>query len=273
MTHDMHEARLNGWKAIASYLDRDESTAKRWETTRSLPVRRMPGASNASVYAYPSELASWLKRPAIPEVTPAPPLKKPSRRRWLIAAAIAAPVVIASATMASSQFRTAIVQPRDAAAADRYLRGVHALGSRTAAGIAAAETDFRAVIAVEPGFAPAHVGLSDCYNLAREFGTMRDADAYPIAEQEAKTALALDPKSAGAYRALGFVTFWFRRNAPAAEAQFRQSLALFSRRCPYPPLVCQRPVDARPHFRRPARDRCGAFTRSGVRPRSRPTAR
>jgi Tfp pilus assembly protein PilF len=232
MTHHMQEVRLNGWKAISSYLDRNESTAKRWETARGLPVRRVPGASNASVYAYPSELAQWLKRPAVPEaaliVPPPPPPSQPSsrRRRWLIAAAIAAPIAIASSTMVSSEFRAALRQPRDPAAAERYLRGVHALGSRTAAGITAAEGDFRAVIEVEPGFAPAHVGRSDCYNLAREFGAMRDADAYPAAEQEAKTALALDPKSAGAYRALAFVTFWFRRNAPAAEAQFRQSLAI-----------------------------------------------
>lgn len=101
MTHDMHEGRLNGWKAISSYLDRDESTAKRWEAARGLPVRRMPGASNASVYAYPSELAQWLKGPATPEVASVSPQTSSRRRHWLIGAAIAAPIVLASATMES----------------------------------------------------------------------------------------------------------------------------------------------------------------------------
>jgi len=33
---------------------------KRWETTRGLPVHRVPGAGRANVYAYTEELAEWL---------------------------------------------------------------------------------------------------------------------------------------------------------------------------------------------------------------------
>ncbi len=227
MADDTQERRLNGWKAIATYLDRDESTAKRWEITRGLPVRRLPGSTNASVYAYPSELTQWLKVPtrtSAPELAPlpAPPIRL--HRRILIAAAVVAPILVATA--ASSQFRTAVEKPRDPTAAEHYFEGMHAVSARTAGGIATAAADFKEVIRIDPGFAPAHVGLSDCYNLAREFGAMPDREAYPLAEQEAKIALALDPRSAGAYRGLAFVTFWFRRDAPTAEAQFRQSLAI-----------------------------------------------
>lgn len=51
---------LNGWKEIAAYLGRDRRTVERWERHRGLPVRRMPGAGRATVYALISELDEWL---------------------------------------------------------------------------------------------------------------------------------------------------------------------------------------------------------------------
>jgi tetratricopeptide (TPR) repeat protein len=53
--------RLNSWKSIAAYFERDERTVKRWESQRGLPVHRVPGAGRSSVYAYTDELAGWLK--------------------------------------------------------------------------------------------------------------------------------------------------------------------------------------------------------------------
>ena len=51
-------APLQGWKEIATYLDRDARTARRWEQSSSLPVRRH-GGERGSVYAYPAELDAW----------------------------------------------------------------------------------------------------------------------------------------------------------------------------------------------------------------------
>lgn len=53
--------RLNSWKSIAAYFERDERTVKRWESQRGLPVHRVPGAGRSCVYAYTDELAEWLK--------------------------------------------------------------------------------------------------------------------------------------------------------------------------------------------------------------------
>ena len=53
------EKPLQSWKEIAAYLDRDARTARRWEKTQGLPVRRHGDSSRASVYAYPSELDAW----------------------------------------------------------------------------------------------------------------------------------------------------------------------------------------------------------------------
>lgn len=51
--------RIDGWKAIAAYFNRDRTTAMRWARERGLPVRRMPGGKQGSVFAFEHELAAW----------------------------------------------------------------------------------------------------------------------------------------------------------------------------------------------------------------------
>ncbi len=53
--------RLDSWKDIAAYLDRDVRTVMRWEKTRGLPVYRVPGGSRGAVYAYSLEIEQWLR--------------------------------------------------------------------------------------------------------------------------------------------------------------------------------------------------------------------
>jgi hypothetical protein len=53
-------ARLDSWKDIATYLRRDVRTAIRWEKEKGLPVRRVPGGQRKAVFAYTSELDTWL---------------------------------------------------------------------------------------------------------------------------------------------------------------------------------------------------------------------
>lgn len=54
------ENRLDSWKEIAAYLDRDVSTVKRWEKQEGLPVHRHFHKSQGRVYSFPSEIDSWL---------------------------------------------------------------------------------------------------------------------------------------------------------------------------------------------------------------------
>src|SRR6202050_3514443 len=53
--------RLDTWKEIGAFFGRDERTVKRWAATPGLPVRLVPGAGRANVYANTEELAEWLK--------------------------------------------------------------------------------------------------------------------------------------------------------------------------------------------------------------------
>lgn len=52
--------RLDSWKAIAEYLDRNVRTVTRWAEQRRLPVHRVPGGKRQSVFAYTDEIDAWL---------------------------------------------------------------------------------------------------------------------------------------------------------------------------------------------------------------------
>jgi TolB-like protein/Tfp pilus assembly protein PilF len=55
------DGRLDSWKEIADYLDREVRTVQRWEKTENLPVHRHEHQKKSTVYAYTSELAEWRK--------------------------------------------------------------------------------------------------------------------------------------------------------------------------------------------------------------------
>ena len=53
------EKRLDSWKEIAAYLNRDVTTVQRWEKRENMPVHRHLHDRMGSVYAFPSELDLW----------------------------------------------------------------------------------------------------------------------------------------------------------------------------------------------------------------------
>lgn len=63
---------LSSWKEIASYLDCDMKTCRRWETQFGLPIHRIDGPSKSRVYAYKEEVDEWLKKKNNREKTEAP---------------------------------------------------------------------------------------------------------------------------------------------------------------------------------------------------------
>jgi Tol biopolymer transport system component len=92
---------LQGWKAIAAYLNRDVRTAKRWEATEGLPVHRHRHLARSTVYASPDELDAWRRnrRP----VTATSPAK--SRRLVTLAAVGIAALVTAGGGRADGPIR------------------------------------------------------------------------------------------------------------------------------------------------------------------------
>lgn len=53
--------RLDSWKQIAVYLDREVRTVQRWGRHEDLPVRRHRHPKGCTVYAFKSEIDGWLR--------------------------------------------------------------------------------------------------------------------------------------------------------------------------------------------------------------------
>src|ERR1700758_112089 len=53
--------RLDSWKEIACYLNRNVRTVQRWEALESMPVHRHLHTKSGSVHAFRSELDVWRK--------------------------------------------------------------------------------------------------------------------------------------------------------------------------------------------------------------------
>jgi Tfp pilus assembly protein PilF len=218
--------RLTTWKEIATFLGRDERTVKRWEESRGLPVRRVPGSGRASVFAYAHELQAWLDGAQDP--APPPEAASPKSRLPWVAAVLA---IMLLATGAAILFwnRTAAPSARtshDPVAVALYRSGLHAWQTRTPSGLARAVTDFNAAIMRDPTYAQAYEGLAETYNLMREYTSMPADEAYAKARDAATRAIALDPSLAGAHAALAFVDFYWLRKVPDARREFARAVEL-----------------------------------------------
>ena len=109
---------------------------------------------------------------------------------------------------------------------DLYLRGVYFYEQRTAASLKHAEEYFSEAIAKDPNYAPAFAGLSNNYNLEREYSVMPDEVAYPKAKEAAERAIALDPRLPQAHTSLGFIDFFWSGDPVGAEREFRRAIEL-----------------------------------------------
>src|SRR5215475_9359108 len=88
--------RLDSWKEIAAYLDREVRTVQLWEKTEGLPVHRHVHSRQGTVYAFKSELDAWLQARKAPAAADSPPEsdRQPTKRvafvAWVTGAALAA---------------------------------------------------------------------------------------------------------------------------------------------------------------------------------------
>src|SRR5690242_19485705 len=55
------EDRLDSWKEIAAYLNRDVTTVQRWEKREGMPVHRHLHEKAGSVYAFRADLDAWTR--------------------------------------------------------------------------------------------------------------------------------------------------------------------------------------------------------------------
>jgi serine/threonine-protein kinase len=125
------------------------------------------------------------------------------------------PSSLAPATTASSE------------AHDLYLKGRHFWSRRTAEDLKEAMRLFEKAIAVDPTYALAHAGLSDCYLLLAEYTSARPADILPKAKPHAYRALELDGELAEAHASLGLISI-YDYDWATAEREFKRAIELRS---------------------------------------------
>ena len=126
--------RLDSWKEIASYLNRDVTTVQRWEKREGMPVHRHLHDRIGSVYAFRAELDAWASSRNLPAeqeqekennspspTVSIPPTRSPmatDRARWkfilLVAAATAALAIAAGLWLQTKEYfwRSPIAEAR-----------------------------------------------------------------------------------------------------------------------------------------------------------------
>jgi DNA-binding winged helix-turn-helix (wHTH) protein/Tfp pilus assembly protein PilF len=163
-----------------------------------------------------------------------------SRSKWTFVLPVLALLVAAwgfrpvyRAAKASTKKPALVSRPPDSAqhaayaeAQQFYLEGRFYWEKRTPDGLNKAVDSFTQAIVHDPNYAPAYVGLADCYNLMREYTLMPASEAYPRALAAAKKAVELDDQSSEAHASLAFALFWGKWDAAGAEREFRRAIDL-----------------------------------------------
>jgi len=100
---------------------------------------------------------------------------------------------------------------QSSAAYDAYLKGRFLWHKMTPEAIHGSLHYFNEALSIDPGFAPAHAGLADCY---AQMGSIRVA------------MMKLDDSLAEAHCTLGLIKSWYDLDWPGAEGEFQTALRL-----------------------------------------------
>jgi serine/threonine protein kinase/TolB-like protein/Tfp pilus assembly protein PilF len=128
----------------------------------------------------------------------------------------------------SEQVRLAHNRSVNRKAFDDHLQGRYLYWNmRTKENLEKAIEYFQSAINADPTYAPAYVGLADCYNLlgTEQIGALPPIESRRKAEEAAGEALELDGELAEAHAALGWVKH-FNWEWAAAEREFKLAIEL-----------------------------------------------
>ncbi|NGX15002.1 tetratricopeptide repeat protein [Wenzhouxiangella sp. XN24] len=108
---------------------------------------------------------------------------------------------------------------------EHFVRGDRLWQVRSREAIEQAIEEFRAAIAADPGYAPAHAGLAIAYLFSTYYGDKSMKEVRLAVEQATEQALALDPQLALAYAARGQLLANVE-DLEGAEAAYRRAIEL-----------------------------------------------
>ncbi len=226
----LRKSRLSSWKEVGAFFGKSESTVKRWEAERGLPIHRLPG-KRSGIFADVAELETWLKSDQAREAEmegsaelPLPGARKPWLTLPVLAGGCALVVALAAFALAPRWLHATHTPPPAARAF--YLKGTSDWQQRTPEALNRAVDEFNQAIAADPDYAQAYAGLATAYNLMPEYTAMPTTEAYPKAAASARHALKLDDRIASAHAALAFSTFYGAGDAKTAQSEYERALRL-----------------------------------------------
>ena len=114
------------------------------------------------------------------------------------------------------------------AAYEAYLKGRFFWNRRSPESTQEAISYFQKSIADDSNYAPAYVGLADCYSLlgSAQMGALPPRVAMPQAKEAVLKALKLDPELAEAHASLAHIKLIFDWDFSGADAEFRRAIQL-----------------------------------------------
>ncbi|MBK5296317.1 MAG: protein kinase [Vicinamibacteria bacterium] len=114
----------------------------------------------------------------------------------------------------------------DSAAYQLYLQGRYHRNKMNPEGYRKAIEYLNQAVARDPRFALAYAGLADAHNQVSFFNLQRPRDVMPKAKEAAARALEIDPALAEAHISLGWASYTYDWDWPAAKSHFDQARAL-----------------------------------------------
>jgi TolB-like protein/DNA-binding winged helix-turn-helix (wHTH) protein/Tfp pilus assembly protein PilF len=114
----------------------------------------------------------------------------------------------------------------DPVAFDEAMRGRALWGKRSEAALEEAVKHYRTAVERDPGFAGAWSGLADAYCALGYTSHRSPSESFPLAREAAVRALQLEPRSAEAEAALGYIRLYFEWDWAGAESAFQRALRL-----------------------------------------------
>jgi len=127
---------------------------------------------------------------------------------------------------AQEQARLASTRPIDPEAYRLYLKGRYYWNKRSLEGFQKAVEYFQQATAKDPAYALAYVGLADTYTYFSFFDVVPPREAMPKAKAAAARALEIDNRLGEAHVSLGYVSYMYDWDWPAAGKHFEQALTL-----------------------------------------------
>jgi len=110
-----------------------------------------------------------------------------------------------------------------------HLKGQFYFNKRSEEGMEKALENFQQAIEKDPAFALAYSGLADTYDLLGApdaLGTLRPNEALPRAKAAALKSMEIDPSLAEPHVSLAHVKYFYDRDWPGAEREFKRAIEL-----------------------------------------------